>query len=136
MISRICELATQHAFNVHVEAISHGDRAHLDIDRGPSFDEGFAKCPHPDCVLVRTPLSLPTGEASEPAWANVEAPGVCARGHSERQPKCPACHDLRIAAHQLVEQIAAFVEGGDPLRTRHEVAQAIRSHFGAKAEQA
>lgn len=34
----------------------------------------------------------------QPEWANVEAPGVCDRGHRERQLKCPACHDLRIAA--------------------------------------
>lgn len=34
----------------------------------------------------------------EPAWANTPAPGTCNRGHDERQPRCPACHDMRYVA--------------------------------------
>jgi hypothetical protein len=37
--------------------------------------------------------------AQPPDWATTDAPGVCGRGHTERQPKCPACHDMRIEAH-------------------------------------
>jgi hypothetical protein len=33
-------------------------------------------------------------------WASTEAPGTCERGHTERQSKCPACHDMRIKAYE------------------------------------
>jgi len=46
----------------------------------------------------------------------------CARGHTERQPKCPACHDLRIAAspgpspsvRALIQQFREFCEKNPP----------------------
>jgi hypothetical protein len=37
---------------------------------------------------------------SKPNWTDFPAPGVCERGHTERQSSCPACHDLRIAAYE------------------------------------
>jgi hypothetical protein len=46
----------------------------------------------------------------EPPWANVDAPGICTRGHTERQPKCPACHDMKIAVYESYRQRAEQAE--------------------------
>lgn len=50
--------------------------------------------------------AVPPAEPAPP-WANVDAPGVCRRGHTERQPKCPACHDMRIAMYEAGEPTTA-----------------------------
>ncbi len=46
-------------------------------------------------------VRLAKAKARAAEWRNVNAPGTCARGHTDRQPKCPACHDMRIAAASI-----------------------------------
>jgi hypothetical protein len=45
-------------------------------------------------------------EPAQPVWADWPAPGVCRREHSERQPRCPACHEMRIAAMDSAKRLA------------------------------
>lgn len=56
-------------------------------------------------------------QEAEPPWASTPAPGQCGRGHLERRPKCPACHDLRIAAYERAQnaQVAASGSQGEPV---------------------
>ncbi len=49
---RVRALATQAAYRAHCYGVKWGERAH-DFN-GNLPDNGFATCPHPDCVLLRS----------------------------------------------------------------------------------
>ena len=57
-----------------------------------------------------TPAAEPP---QEPAWANTTALGICNRGHDTRQPRCPACHDMRYVAWVADTQRRAPVAAPD-----------------------
>lgn len=45
-----------------------------------------------------------------PEWANIDAPGICGRGHTTRHPLCPACHFMRIDVYEAAKKASAITE--------------------------
>lgn len=60
--ARLVALARKQAREQHVDALMRGWSEHVDIDEGANFTNGFERCPHPDCRLVREARQIVNAE--------------------------------------------------------------------------